>query len=114
MTTAEIYFEHYKGSFGDKWMWSPLAVTPPVVAAGVAGFFSERAARTWLPAAAGLYALNGLMGEYFHIRSVAKRPGGWSLPTYNVVMGPPLFAPGLMSMVGGLGLLAAALRRERF
>jgi hypothetical protein len=29
-------------------------------------------------------------------------------------MGPPLFAPGLMSMVGGLGLLAAALRRERF
>jgi hypothetical protein len=19
----EIYFEHYKGSFGDKWMWTP-------------------------------------------------------------------------------------------
>jgi hypothetical protein len=114
VTTAEIYFEHYKGSFGDKWMWSPMAVTPPVVAAGVAGFFSERAARTWLPAAAALYAANGLLGEYFHLRGVGKRPGGWSLPTYNVVMGPPLFAPGLMSMVGGLGLLAALLRRESF
>jgi len=27
-------------------------------------------------------------------------------------MGPPLFAPMLMTMVGGMGLLAAVLRRE--
>jgi hypothetical protein len=27
-------------------------------------------------------------------------------------MGPPLFAPLLASMVGGMGLLAAILRRE--
>ena len=112
VTTAEIYFEHYKGSFGDRWMWSPMAVTPPLVAAGIGGVFSKRIAKTWLPAAAGLYALNGLMGEYFHVRGVGKRPGGWALPTYNVVMGPPLFAPGLMAMVGGMGLLAAVLRRE--
>lgn len=35
VTTAEIYFEHYKASFGNKWMWSPIVVTPPVVVAGV-------------------------------------------------------------------------------
>jgi hypothetical protein len=81
--------------------------------AGIGGYFSPRVARTWLPVAAGAYALNGLLGEYFHMRGVSKRPGGWSLPTYNVVMGPPLFAPGLMAMVGGMGLLAAVLRRER-
>ena len=46
---AEIYFEHYKGSFGDKWMWTPLLLTPPLTAAGVAGYASERAARTALP-----------------------------------------------------------------
>ncbi len=40
----EIYLEHYKGSFGDKWMWTPLVLTPPLTAAGVAGVFSERAA----------------------------------------------------------------------
>ena len=37
----EIYFEHYKGSFGDKWMWTPLVLTPPLTAAGVAGFVSR-------------------------------------------------------------------------
>jgi hypothetical protein len=29
----EIYLEHYKGSFGDKWEWSPIALTPPLLAA---------------------------------------------------------------------------------
>ena len=36
----EVYLEHYKGSFGDKWMWTPIVLTPPLVAAGVAGFYS--------------------------------------------------------------------------
>jgi len=42
----EIYFEHLKGSFGDKWMWTPLVLTPPLTAAGIAGVASERAAKT--------------------------------------------------------------------
>ena len=24
----EIYFEHFRGSFGDKWMWTPVALSP--------------------------------------------------------------------------------------
>jgi hypothetical protein len=54
-----------------------------------------------------------MAGQYFHARGVARKPGGWSLATYNVPMGPPISAPGLMCMVGGMGLLAAILRRER-
>lgn len=42
VTTAEIYFEHFKASFGNKWMWSPIVVTPPVVVAGIGGVFSRR------------------------------------------------------------------------
>ncbi|MGZ4481096.1 MAG: hypothetical protein ACXVY5_02730, partial [Gaiellales bacterium] len=42
----EIYLEHYRGSFGDRWMWTPVVATPVVVAAGIAGVVSERAART--------------------------------------------------------------------
>ena len=38
----EIYLEHYKGSFGDKWEWVPIWLTPPVVAAGIGGVYSER------------------------------------------------------------------------
>src|ERR1700747_1377890 len=45
---VEIYLEHYKGSFGDRWMWAPLVATPPLVGAGVAGVFSERAGETLL------------------------------------------------------------------
>ncbi len=31
----------------------------------------------------------------------------------TIELGPPLFAPLLMSMAGGTGLLASVLRRER-
>ncbi len=113
ITTAEIYFEHYKASFGNRMMWSPIVVTPPVVVAGIGGVFSRRWAKTWLPLTAGIYTLNGVVGEYYHVRGVARKPGGWSQATYNVPMGPPIMAPGLMTIVGGMGLLAALLRRER-
>ena len=41
----EIYFEHFRGSFGDKWMWTPVALSPALTAAGMAGVRSERAAQ---------------------------------------------------------------------
>lgn len=112
ITTTEVYVEHYKASFGNKWMWTPIIVTPPVVVAGIAGVFSKRWAKTALPVTAALYTANGLAGEYFHARGVARKPGGWSNASYNVPMGPPIAAPGLMCVVGGMGLLAALLRRE--
>jgi hypothetical protein len=45
-----------------------------------------------------------------HLRGIAQRPGG--ITRYNLEAGPPLFAPLLASLVGGMGLLAAVLRRE--
>jgi hypothetical protein len=112
ITTTEVYFEHYKASFGNKWMWSPILVTPPVVVAGIGGVFSKRWAKRWLPVTAAVYAADGLLGQYFHARGVSRRPGGWRMASYNVPMGPPIAAPGLMSIVGAMGLLAAVLRRE--
>jgi NAD(P)-dependent dehydrogenase (short-subunit alcohol dehydrogenase family) len=113
VTGAEVYLEHYKASFGNKWMWSPIALTPPLVTAGIGGVFSKRWAKTVLPVTAAAYAANGLLGEYFHARGVARKPGGRRLYSYNLPMGPPISAPGLMAMVGGMGLLAALLRREK-
>jgi hypothetical protein len=109
----EIYLEHYKGSFGDKWEWAPLVLTPPVAAAAVAGVQSENAARTWVPLTSALYGACGLLGTYFHARGVARKPGGFSEPTYNLVMGPPLLAPGSLALVGALGVAAGVVRRER-
>jgi hypothetical protein len=110
---AEIYFEHYKGSFGDKWMWTPLILTPPLTAAGIAGYASEKAAKTALPFVSALYFLDGLAGVVTHIQGVRKRPGGFKEAHYNLVMGPPLLAPGSLCLVGALGIAAAIVKRER-
>ncbi|HKT83435.1 MAG TPA: hypothetical protein VJQ84_06320 [Solirubrobacterales bacterium] len=110
---AEIYFEHFRGSFGDKWMWTPVVLSPMLTAAGVAAVRSERAARTVLPIVSALYCLDGLIGVYTHVQGVRKRPGGFSEPLYNIVMGPPLLAPGSLALVGGMGLAAAVAKRER-
>ncbi len=110
---VEIYFEHFRGSFGDKWMWTPVALSPALTIAGLAGVRSERVARTWLPALSALYALDGVIGTITHIRGVARKPGGFQEPLFNIVMGPPLLAPGSLALVGGMGLAAAVFGRER-
>jgi hypothetical protein len=109
----EIYFEHFRGSFGDKWMWTPVLLSPPLTLAGLAGVRSERAARTVLPVLSALYCLDGMIGVITHVRGVARKPGGFKEPLYNMVMGPPLLAPGSLTLVGGMGLAAAALGREQ-
>ncbi|KAA0109287.1 hypothetical protein [Mycolicibacterium sp. P1-5] len=110
VTTAEIYFSHDAASFGNRMMYWPVVVVPTAIPAGLAGFFSRRAAHTVLPAASALIVANGLQGTYLHWRGIRQRPGG--LTKYNVESGPPAFAPLLASLVGGMGLLAALLRRE--
>lgn len=110
ITTAEIYLAHDGASFGNKMMWWPVVVVPTVVPAGIASVFSARVAHTVLPLASAAIVANGLQGTYLHLRGVAQRPGGFT--RYNLEAGPPVFAPLLASLVGGMGLLAAALRRE--
>jgi hypothetical protein len=109
----EVYLEHYKGSFGDRWMWTPLVLTPPLTAAAAAGVFSEKAARTVLPVVSALYALDGLAGIVTHLQGLRKRPGGLGEAHYNLVMGPPLLAPGSLCLVGAFGIAAALVERER-
>jgi hypothetical protein len=112
VTAAEIYFEHDSASFGNKMMWVPVALGPVGAAAGIAGVVSRRMAKTVLPVTSAVIVANGLQGTYLHARGIAQKPGGWSNARYNMEMGPPLFAPLLVTMVGGMGLLASVLRRE--
>lgn len=110
----EIYLEHYKGSFGDKWEWVPIWLTPAVVGAGIGGVYSERVAKTALPATSALYAACGVIGTVLHLRGVMRKPGGLrEEPWYNLIMGPPLLAPGSLTLVGGLGVVAPLMKRER-
>ncbi len=113
VAAAEIYFEHDKASFGNKWMWVPVALGPVGAAAGVAGVCSRRMAKTALPLASAIIVANGLQGTYLHARGIAQKPGGFKNFRYNMEMGPPLLAPLLVTLIGGMGLLAAVLRREK-
>jgi hypothetical protein len=110
ITAGEIYFSHDGASFGNTMMWWPVVVVPTAIPAGIAAVFSKRAAKTVLPLASAAIVANGVQGTYLHWRGIQQRPGGFTL--YNIESGPPLFAPLLASMVGGMGLLAAILRRE--
>jgi hypothetical protein len=113
VTAAEIYFEHDKASFGNKLMWIPVALGPLGAVAGIAGFFNRRAAKTALPVVSAIIVANGLQGVVLHARGIHQKPGGFKNFRYNMEMGPPLMAPLLVTVVGGMGILAALLRREK-
>lgn len=108
----EVAYEHYRGSYGNRVMYSPVLLTPPLIAAGIWTALSPRATRWGLPATSLLSLGDGLIGLLFHIRGIARKPGGWRLPVFNLVMGPPLLAPVLFAIPGYLGLVASYLRRE--
>jgi hypothetical protein len=107
-----VTYEHYRGSYSRRVMYSPVLISPLVVLGGVWGAFNRRIARTLLPLASRALLADGVLGFVFHIRGVACKPGGWRLPVFNVVMGPPLFAPLLLGISGLLGVIASMLRRE--
>ncbi len=110
----EAYTQHQRGHFSNRWMWTPVWLTPFIVAATGAAIFSRRAARTLLPVLSLSSLLDGIIGFGYHLRGIGRLPGGYQLGRYNIVMGPPVFAPLLMSSVGVLGLLASLFRREQF
>lgn len=113
ITALEIWSEHDGASFGNKMMWLPVVIVPTAIPAGIAAIFSRRVAKTVLPVFSSIIVLNGLHGMFFHWRGIIQKPGGLRANArYNVEMGPPALAPLLASVVGGMGLLAAVLRRE--
>jgi hypothetical protein len=109
---AEIWLEHDRASFGNTMMWIPVVLSPVAAVAGIGGVVSRRWAKTVLPAVSAVVIANGVQGAYLHARGIGQRPGGWRFLRYNAEAGPPPFAPLLVCLVGGMGLLAAALRRE--
>jgi hypothetical protein len=74
---------------------------------------SKRIANTLLPLASAVLMLDGVVGFGFHIRGILERPGGKKKPLYNILYGPPIFAPMLFAACGLLGMMAYLMRRER-
>jgi len=108
----EVSYEHYKGSYSNLIMYSPVLLSGAVTVAGVCGFFSRRAAQTALRWTSAVTLADGITGFIFHIRGIQRKPGGWRLPLTNMIMGPPIFAPLLFGTAAYLGFMASYLRRE--
>ena len=112
---VEIYVNHYGGSFGNKWMWSPVVLTP--AARGGGGRRGPLRARRPHLAAVLLRAAACRTGSPASTSTVAGSRASRAAcgeASYNLVMGPPLLAPGSLTMVGGIGLAAAVMRREKW
>lgn len=109
----EAYAQHQRGAFNSWLMWTPVALTPPMVLASGASILNPRIGRLLLPWLSLAMAVDGLVGFYEHLRGIGRLPGGFRLAIYNVTMGPPLFAPLFFLSIGLLGWLAAILRPER-
>ena len=109
---AEVAYEHYRGSYGQKIMYTPVILSVAMSISGVWGAFNRKAARGVLRWVSVVTLTDGLVGFCFHIRGVARKPGGWRLPVTNIIMGPPVFAPLLFGVSAYLGILASFLRPE--
>ena len=108
----EVAYEHYRGSYSRRVMYTPVILSVLLGAAGIAGFFSKRAARTILRLVSVATLADAAIGFYFHVRGIKRKPGGWRLPMTNMIMGPPIFAPLLFGTSAYLGLIASYLQRE--
>ncbi len=108
----EVSYEHYKGSYSNPIMYSPVILSGALTGAAVWAFFSRRAAQTILRRVAAATLIDGIIGFGFHVRGIARKPGGWRLPLTNIIMGPPIFAPLLFGTAAYLGFMASYLRRE--
>lgn len=112
LSGLEVSYEHYRGSYSQQVMWTPIVISAALVIGGIWAALNRWAARVVLPIVSVLTMIDGLVGFYFHLRGVARKPGGWRIPVMNVIMGPPIFAPLLFAVSGYLGLIASLLRRE--
>ncbi len=107
----EVAYEHYRGSYNQRIMYTPVILSAILLIVSLISVFSRFIARTLLPFTSLLMLLDGVVGFIYHARGIARKPGGWRLPIFNLIMGPPLFAPLLLEISGFLGIITSLLRR---
>jgi hypothetical protein len=104
--------EHYRGSFKNKAMFTPLIVSALTLATSLHGTADMRPTShrvrdtTYLLAAA-----TGLIGTGFHIYNVGKKVGGFSWQ--NLFYGAPLGAPTAILLSGLVGFCSERLRESK-
>jgi hypothetical protein len=106
---ADSAIEHYRGSFHNRAMYVPLAVSALTLGGSLFGAADARPkkhiGRDAIYAAAAATAFAGLG---FHAYNISKRPGGWSW--LNLFYSAPIGAPMALALAGLLGRGAERVR----
>jgi hypothetical protein len=103
--------EHYRGSFENRAMYTPLVVGTLSLLAGIHGGADDLGSRHAVRNAIYLSAAGvGIAGTGFHLYNVTKRPGRFSW--HNLFYGAPLGAPSALLLSGLLGAVGERLRDE--
>ena len=108
---ADSAVEHYRGSFENPAMYTPLVSATCSLLAGLHGGADRTpAAHSVRHAVYFTAAAAGVAGTAFHLYNVTKRPGGFSW--HNLFYGAPLGAPMALLLSGALGAIGERLRNE--
>lgn len=109
---ADSGIEHYRGSFKNKAMFTPLVVSAITLAMSLHGTSDMRpVAHRARDTSYILAAATGLLGTGFHLYNVGKKVGGFSWQ--NVFYGAPLGAPVAILLSGLLGFCSERIRESR-
>jgi len=106
---ADSAVEHYRGSFQNRAMYTPLVAAALMLGASVFGTTDKRAARH--PVRDTIYgaaAATGLAGLGFHAYNILKRPS--RLSWLNLFYAAPIGAPMALALAGLLGRGAEKVR----
>src|SRR5689334_12781812 len=106
---ADSSIEHYRGSFENKAMLTPLIVSALTLGTSIHGTVDRReGAHLTRDAIYLLAAATGLIGTGFHFYNVGKKTGGFSWQ--NLFYGAPLGAPMAILLSGLVGYCSERVR----
>ena len=109
---ADSSIEHYRGSFENKAMITPLIVSALALGTSIHGTADRReGARVTRDAIYLLTAATGLIGTGFHFYNVGKKTGGFTWQ--NLFYGAPLGAPMAILLSGLVGYCSERVRDTR-
>jgi len=110
LLALEAGWEHRKGEFHNRAMFTPVTLGPALMFVHAAAGAGVRPARAIEGPLSALAVGAGFVGFGFHVRKVLRRDGGLSLQ--NLFYGPPTVAPLGLTGQGVLGVLAALFDRR--
>jgi hypothetical protein len=101
---------HYRGAFNNPAMYAPFgAPVLAVLACMWMAFAPGRAASLALAVLLWLTFLTGFVGLGMHLRGIGRQMGGLYVVLFNLLEGPPAFAPALFAGCAAIGLIAIHL-----